>query len=182
MSRPARATHGRVYRAIGADDEVLYVGMSTQLGQRMKEHARRSPWWPLVRRIDTGEPLPIADAFRAECDQIVTLRPRFNQNGGVAQWHGRDASTPADHAVWREQYEAGKTVEDIALDAGLTTGTVRKHLVAAGTEMRRPGQRKGTPSNRPTQTPKAGHDAVVRVVFPGSRGVHRRRGARRAAA
>jgi hypothetical protein len=168
-----------VYRAVSADGDVLYVGMSTRLPRRLKEHAKHSAWWPLAHHIERDAPLPLATAFRSECDQILALRPKFNQNGGVTQWHG-PVPAETEAASWRGMYERGMTVEQIALAVGTNTGFVSKMLAEAGTVMRRPGQRKGTVRKPRTDViPQRG--PVVRVVFPGSRGVHRRRGFRRGA-
>lgn len=176
------ATHGTVYRAISEDGTVLYVGMTTRLEGRLKDHARKSEWWPLHDRIEHDEPLPLDAAFASEADQIALLRPRFNRISGWVDRFGPDTTSEHQAAQWKRAYEAGRTIEEIALDASVSTKTVRKHLVALGTEMRRAGQRAGIQHlNRAKSAQSGSHGAVVHVAFGGARGTHRRRGAKRAA-
>lgn len=42
-----------LYRFFGADDRLLYVGITGRLGQRWEAHVRQKPWWPKVRRQTT---------------------------------------------------------------------------------------------------------------------------------
>lgn len=85
--------------------------------------------------------------------------------------------TLAEVLTWQEAYEAGATIEEIALDAGRCHQTVRKHLTATGTSIRPPGQRKGTcVKNRANHVPTGEPSTAVRVPFAGTRGAHRRRG------
>ena len=177
------AASGVVYRAVAADGTVLYVGMSTQLARRLSAHARRSAWWPLHDRIEQDEPLPLDQAFISEADQITLLRPQFNRAGGCVDRFGPDQSTEREWLEWKVRYEAGETIEEIALEVGARPGRVRKHLIAVGTAMRRPGQRVGiVHRNRAKPAASAMSDAVVHVAFAGVRGVHRRRGLKRRAA
>lgn len=44
----------------------------------------------------------------------------------------------------RERYEAGATIEELALDEGVSIATMRKRLVAEDTVMRRKGARTGS--------------------------------------
>lgn len=175
-------SHGTVYRALAADGSVLYVGMTTRLAERLKEHERRQPaWWALHARIERDPFLPIAEALKSEADQIELLKPAFNRAGGIAERFGPDSTTEAQALEWKAAYERGATIEQIALDQHVNTQTVRRHLLAVGTEMRRPGQRPGTQRlNVAKAKPKPRPSNVVHVAFKGTRGVHRRRGKRAA--
>jgi hypothetical protein len=174
-------SHGVVYRAYGADGALLYVGCTTRpLKRRLGQHAKNSAWWPLHDRIEHDTPLPVAMALRSESDQITLLRPRFNQNAGGGRI-GAAPTTEREVLEWKARYEAGETLEEIALDAGICTTTARKHLVAAGTEMRRAGARVGVPRGNLSNPRAKPTGPVVRVAFVGARGVHRRRGWKRAA-
>jgi predicted transcriptional regulator len=151
--------------------------MTTRLTARLKEHAKYSAWWSLHERIEQDESLPLERAFLSEADQITLLRPTFNQIGGIVERFGPDLTTERQALGWKRRYEAGATIEEIALDARVGPRTVRKHLVALETEMRRPGQRVGiVHGNRakPGRSPSTGN--AVHVAFKGVRAVHRRRG------
>lgn len=42
-----------VYRAYGASDELLYVGITVNVKARMRGHRRHSAWWKHHVRIET---------------------------------------------------------------------------------------------------------------------------------
>lgn len=71
-----------VYRCFAADDELLYIGCTINLGHRMSVHRsdpRSSPWLSRVTRID-AEVYPNRLAGRtAERDAIAAEHPKFNK-------------------------------------------------------------------------------------------------------
>jgi excinuclease UvrABC nuclease subunit len=80
-----------VYTCYDADDNVLYVGRSTQPFIRFYHHDRTKTWWDQVARISLD--WHDGDAATSERAAIERLRPAYNvvynrehtqQTGGVA--------------------------------------------------------------------------------------------------
>jgi hypothetical protein len=70
-----------VYRAYNGD-ELLYVGCTFNLKARMAGHKGTSEWYPLATYFEHDGPMPTAEAFELERQQIATLQPKFNQMAG----------------------------------------------------------------------------------------------------
>lgn len=109
-----------LYRLFGADDELLYVGVSKQFGKRWQDETYSKPWWPEVRRqtIDWHETR--VAALKAEAEAIATERPRHNLIAGFAS-AGR-GKTPVRNIrvadeIWRtvqaKAASEGRTVTDV---------------------------------------------------------------------
>jgi predicted GIY-YIG superfamily endonuclease len=72
--------HGCVYRAYNDADELLYVGVTGNLPERIKGHRSERSWWRVeVARVESDGVLPWAEALASERAQIAALRPRHNQ-------------------------------------------------------------------------------------------------------
>lgn len=72
-----------VYRLYDKDGALLYVGITCNLNQRFRQHARHKPWWPQVARKET-EWHPARDAAaRAELTAINAENPAYNIAGKV---------------------------------------------------------------------------------------------------
>jgi hypothetical protein len=69
-----------VYRC-WADDELLYVGISSNLLGRLGSHSASQPWWPDVTDVEWDVFDSFADASYVEHLQIVTYRPSRNRVG-----------------------------------------------------------------------------------------------------
>lgn len=67
-----------VYRAYSADDELLYVGATTQPGQRLAAHGRSKDWWREVATIKLAHFPSPALAQAAEREAIQNENPRYN--------------------------------------------------------------------------------------------------------
>lgn len=68
-----------LYRVFGADDLLLYVGISNEFGRRWKEHAKTKPWWLERRRLTVDEWFSSRqDAEAAEIAAIRTENPKYN--------------------------------------------------------------------------------------------------------
>lgn len=75
--RAAKKPHS-VYRFYDADGALLYVGLTWNVGERIKGHRHAQPWWDEVRDIRV-EPHPnSAAAHKAEAAAIRTENPRHN--------------------------------------------------------------------------------------------------------
>jgi predicted GIY-YIG superfamily endonuclease len=61
----------------------LYVGVTSQLYDRLSHHRRDRDWWPLVGEIAIVRFGAKADAYEAEEMLIRDLRPLFNVAGNL---------------------------------------------------------------------------------------------------
>ena len=78
MSMGVNVPHA-LYRFFGADDTLLYIGITCDPGSRWTKHAEERPWWCEVSRV-TLETFDTRDAvLAAEAAAIRTERPRYNQ-------------------------------------------------------------------------------------------------------
>lgn len=72
-----------VYRCYAADGDLIYIGSTVYLHQRIRAHRAPSgsPWWDEVVRIEP-ESYPTESAARmAEAKAISRERPFYNRNG-----------------------------------------------------------------------------------------------------
>ena len=67
-----------VYRLYSERDDLIYVGLSMNLEQRLHAHAKRE-WWPEVTRCDVEWFDGREAAKAAERHAIATESPRHNQ-------------------------------------------------------------------------------------------------------
>jgi hypothetical protein len=67
-----------LYRFFGADDQLLYVGITDRLGERWSTHMRTKPWWPKVRRQTSEWYDTRTAAADAERLAIREERPLYN--------------------------------------------------------------------------------------------------------
>lgn len=70
-----------VYYAWDEDDDLLYVGSSINLAQRIRGHRSRTHWWPEVRRLTFEEYPTEHEARRAEMEAIAERPGRHNREG-----------------------------------------------------------------------------------------------------
>lgn len=81
-----------LYRFFGANDELLYVGITCDLGRRMSRHAQDKPWWTEVRRT-TVEHFDSRDAvLAAERSAVMSEAPAYN----VRLRNGKPTTPPED--------------------------------------------------------------------------------------
>lgn len=67
-----------VYRFYDADDALLYVGITVNDWQRVRDHRGASPWWPQAVKCTFQRCTDRAAAEVAETEAIRTENPRFN--------------------------------------------------------------------------------------------------------
>jgi hypothetical protein len=103
-----------VYRAWGADDESLYIGMvgvggPASLSRRLGQHRHHSEWWPEMLRIDWAELNSEDDASAEEAKQIAEQGPIYNQrrcrhpNTRPQKAEPAEPDENADQVPWSEQ-------------------------------------------------------------------------------
>ncbi len=69
-----------LYRIFGEADLLLYIGISKDFGRRWKEHAKKQPWWPEMRRLSVDEWFDLrSGAEAAETDAIKAEKPKYNK-------------------------------------------------------------------------------------------------------
>lgn len=99
-----RAAKTILYRCYSEDGRLLYVGVTSNLPQRLATH--RKSWWGWQLVTHTVERFQTqAEAMAAEKVAIVAERPRFNRQG---RWADRTAWTVEDY---RDYYDATRLGE-----------------------------------------------------------------------
>lgn len=91
-----------VYFMYGADGDVLYVGVTDDLSQRIAGHATAA-WRRSVRRIAWHKYASRVDAERAETYWIRELLPQFNVRDNGRRWMAATMGhrRPYDAEAWR---------------------------------------------------------------------------------
>lgn len=69
-----------VYRQYDRAGNLLYVGMSRRLRNRIKQH-RRSPWWSEITKISYRRYQSEGQALDAEAEAIAVESPKYNVAG-----------------------------------------------------------------------------------------------------
>jgi hypothetical protein len=77
-----------VYRCFTATRVLLYIGATDGWRSRLKEHQRKSSWWPEVDDITFERYPTVAEAFAAETLAIRAERPLHNKQVAVAAEQG----------------------------------------------------------------------------------------------
>lgn len=67
-----------LYRMYGLKGDLLYVGITFSMLQRLWEHRGSQPWWPEVATIKIEHFDDRAAALEAEAEAIQIERPRYN--------------------------------------------------------------------------------------------------------
>jgi len=81
-----------VYRFFDGRGSLLYVGVTTCLPRRLREHASSKPWWSKVVRVDVEHFPTLAEAQAAETKAIKTEGPLYNKTAASV---GRFRRKPA---------------------------------------------------------------------------------------
>jgi predicted GIY-YIG superfamily endonuclease len=83
-----------VYRLFAADGELLYVGMTKDVGRRFRDHSHEKDWWHLVARHEIVQYETRGEAACAEDLAINTERPTRNRFDPIASREASWALTP----------------------------------------------------------------------------------------
>lgn len=83
MGDLARKPHV-VYVLQDCQEGTLYVGMTSDLPRRLREHRTRSRFWGLVTNVWTQNVTNRATACEVELDLIAACAPAFNVQGQVS--------------------------------------------------------------------------------------------------
>lgn len=68
-----------VYRAFSKDNELLYIGVTQDLKNRIINHKSSKKWWIEVDRIDEESFDNKVSAMKAEVDAIRLEKPKYNK-------------------------------------------------------------------------------------------------------
>jgi predicted GIY-YIG superfamily endonuclease len=68
-----------LYRLFGAEEKLLYVGITNHIGRRFRTHAEAQPWWPDVVDCRTEFHRSRAELEAAERTAIRTEHPLHNK-------------------------------------------------------------------------------------------------------
>jgi hypothetical protein len=102
VTAPARS-HA-LYRFYGEGEVLLYVGITADLGARLKQHGKDKPWWTAVRMCTVEHYDSREDVLEAERHAIVAECPRHNIQ------HARHSYTaPLPRPTVRSKTEADRT-------------------------------------------------------------------------
>lgn len=76
---PKRPNDAAVYIAYGDQDEIIYIGVTSNFNRRMYAHRKKSGWWPYaVSVVATSYPSRFS-ANTAEILAIQRYKPAWNQ-------------------------------------------------------------------------------------------------------
>lgn len=114
-----------LYRCFGADDELLYVGISKDPAERWKQH-RGTAWWRHVtmRTVEWHDDRPTAE--RAERKAIQTEGPRYNVQ------HNQRPAAVVVKSVVEEPVRSHRTLADVYADRDLTDAQCRRIVALLG--------------------------------------------------
>lgn len=70
-----------VYRFVGSDGALLYVGSTQDRYLRIKQHTKKAPWWASVDEIAYEDHITLAEARASEVAAIRSENPRHNRIG-----------------------------------------------------------------------------------------------------
>lgn len=111
-----RTIPGWVYRAYDANGRLLYVGSTVNVGDRLRYHEGRAPWWLHLSAVTTESFEDIRVARQAELAAINSEHPRWNvvgrspehPDGFIPQHRGRFAAPwlRDEIAEWRRHLRA----------------------------------------------------------------------------
>lgn len=78
-----------LYRFFGLNDELLYVGITCDVGSRWNRHADDKPWWAEVSRTTLAHFPDRSQVLDAETRAIAEERPKYNIRGRTPRSPGR---------------------------------------------------------------------------------------------
>lgn len=108
-----------VYRALNAEGDILYVGVTRDPVQRFSFHEYQTPWWNLVDHVELSQEfLERRDAEDAEARAISTLRPLFNKHYPIFPEGAQVAEfAPYDYTPETNFPAAMRRLETLDMDA-----------------------------------------------------------------
>jgi len=98
----------RLYRHFDEAGELLYVGVTSRLPRRVREHQQHSPWWEKIARIEV-KPYPDRQSvLEAERVAIENEKPKFNKRHNLPK---RQVKEPEATASISGQNITGRLIQ-----------------------------------------------------------------------
>jgi predicted GIY-YIG superfamily endonuclease len=98
-----------LYRHFDASDNLLYIGVSSRISQRIKEHSMHSSWWQNVSKITLEHFETRKEVLEAERNAIIAEKPRHNikhKNGKI-----KDVKESVEYSDYRGRLLTARLVE-----------------------------------------------------------------------
>jgi len=158
-----------LYRLYNADDQLLYIGITTYPPKRFVEHERDKPWWHEVARRDVEW---IDNRVRAEAAErcaIAAEQPQYNRIHNIGRPIVEEVSEEATKvfASFKRHCEGRRGLEQSMLDAadcalaeGATVGQLAKLTGLTPEVFRRRARALGIEHKRPPTVGKLAVDAT----------------------
>lgn len=99
-----------LYRFYNAAGELLYIGLTTRLPQRFRDHRQSKEWWSQVARIELQHYETHGELVAAEVNAIRQEHPRHNVANTT---NGRRRREPPTVPLWAVRQVTGITVEEL---------------------------------------------------------------------
>lgn len=115
MSKPTT-----LYRLYDCDEQLLYVGISTDFGQRFDEHRAEKAWWSEVTSVRLHHFDDRPSATRAERQAIASEAPRHNgtlRPRGGWPMHIRDVPDETQHAAKVRAAQRRQSLREFVIEA-----------------------------------------------------------------
>lgn len=127
------ATHS-VYRVYDTAGRLLYVGCSSDVPARLRQHQQNAQWWLFHARVTT-EDFPTREAGR-EAEERATEHPRWNITGRSPE-HPDGFCTTIQGAHWLdyERSVSNRNRDLLAEEARLTKALRKVRMGLAGTRL-----------------------------------------------
>lgn len=103
-----------LYRLYNTDNQVIYVGVTANVGMRLGQHEYTKTWWGDVARVEVDTFAARPDALAAERAAIVTLSPVHNVTHSVineptprVDWNPPPRSDVKTYRVTAKRWDEG---------------------------------------------------------------------------
>ena len=98
-----------LYRHFDANNNLLYIGVSSRISQRIKEHSIHSSWWKNVSKITLEHFETRKEVLEAERNAIIAEQPKHNikhKNGKI-----KDVKESVEYSDYRGRLLTARLVE-----------------------------------------------------------------------
>jgi predicted GIY-YIG superfamily endonuclease len=131
MSNPFPAGRNALYRLYDSAETLLYVGISTNPSERLKQHASDKPWWHHVARHTVVWLDSRGEALKAEAEAMVKERPLYNGYHHLGKdWpqKAREYDDTAERTTVREGVRSALARGEYAPDTYLPSATIGRQF------------------------------------------------------
>ncbi len=94
-----------IYALLDEQGGTLYIGATTDLRRRLREHRARAVWWTFVHTVETvATRSTLVDALELEAYLIHSCHPRFNIQHAISANASRQHRILARHGFTQETW------------------------------------------------------------------------------